>query len=212
MFSRRHAFAAALAVLVLLMVVFAPRWRNRPDLDTRAVVMQVRQLNQLATVRYTIQKVVGLREQKQPLGSESILLVIQAHVEAGIDLSGLTDEDVFRRPDGALVIRLPEPKILNISVDEKETKVWDRQKTWWTPWVPYSIDLEQRARVAGLESLKQSALEMGILKQAERNAEASIRGLLGLAGLQTVVIIPASVSGHRRECGKSVNEPVCNNV
>jgi hypothetical protein len=158
------------------------------------VVTQVRQLNQLATVRYTVQKVVGLKEPKHPVGEESILLVMQARVEGGIDLSSLRDEDVFRRPDGALVVRLPSAKILNVAVDEKETKVWDRTKTWWTPWIPYSIDLEQRARTAGLEAVRQSALEMGILKDAERNAESSIRGLLGLAGIQSVVILPAGMS------------------
>jgi hypothetical protein len=154
----------------------------------------VRQLNQLATVRYTVQKVVGIKEEKQPVGSESILLVMQARVEAGIDLSSLREQDVFHRPDGALVIRMPDAKILNVAVDEKQTKVWDRTKTWWTPWVPYNVDLERRARLEGLEAVRQGALEMGILKDAERSAESSIRGLLGLAGIKAVVILPASIS------------------
>ena len=167
---------------------------QQPDLDPQAVVAQVRRLNQLSTVRYTVQKVIGLREQKQPIGEESILLVMQARVEAGIDLASLREQDIFRRPDGALVVRLPAARILNVAVDEKETKVWDREKTWWTPWVPYSIDLEQRARVEGLESVKKAALDMGILKDAEQNAESSIRGLLGLAGVTSVVIIPGSAT------------------
>ena len=190
-----HTRTAAVLVLALAAAfLLFRRGGQKPELDARSVVTQVRQLNQLATVRYTVQKVVGLREQKDPVGSESILLVMQARVEGGIDLSGIKEEDVFRRPDGALVVRLPPARVLNVAVDENETKVWDRTKTWWTPWVPYSRDLEQRARVAGLESVKQSALDMGILKHAERNAESSIRGLLGLAGIQNVVILPAGMS------------------
>ena len=190
-----HIKKAAIFILVGVAAFFAfRRGAQKPELDTRSVVTQVRQLNQLATVRYTVQKVIGIREPKDPIGEESILLVMQARVEGGIDLAGLREEDVFRRPDGALVVRLPAAKILNVAVDEKETKVWDRAKTWWTPWIPYSNDLEQRARLAGLESVKQSALDMGILKDAERNAESSIRGLLGLAGVQTVVILPAGMS------------------
>ena len=92
------------------------------------------------------------------------------------------------------MIRLAHAQILHVSVDEKETNVWDRQKTWWTPWIPYSLDLEQRARVAGLEGIKQEALAMGILSDAERNAIASIRGLLGLVGVKTVVVIPGSAT------------------
>jgi Protein of unknown function (DUF4230) len=168
--------------------------RDGPELDPRSVVTQVRQLNQLATVRYTVQKVVGLREQKLPVGEESILLVIQARVEAGVDLSALREQDVSRRPDGVLIVRLPAARILNVAIDENETRVWDRQKTWWAPWIPYSNDLEKRARIEGLEAVQQGALDMGILKDAERNAETSIRGLLELAGAGRVVIVPGSVT------------------
>lgn len=188
---RRIGFAI---LLLAIIVVGMRKWSSKPEFDSQALVTQVRQLNQLATVRYTVQKVVGIKEQKQPVGEESILLVMQARVEAGIDLSSLSERDITRRGDGAVVIRLPGAKILNVAVDEKETKVWDRNKTWWTPWVPYSLDLEQRARREGLEIVKQAALEMGILKDAERNAESSIRALLGLAGVKNVVIVPASVT------------------
>lgn len=193
---RRHDYKWLGLLLIALGVIFliVRRPADKPELDMHAVVAQVRQLNQLATVRYTVQKVIGLREDKQYVGSESLLLVMQARVEAGIDLSSLRAEDISRRDDGSLVVRLPPAGILNVAVDEKETKVWDRQKTWWTPWIPYSLDLERQARLQGLEAVKVAAIEMGILKQAERNAAASIRGLLTLAGVPNVVIVPASVS------------------
>ena len=109
----------------------------------------------------------------------------------------------FKRPvtrdqvdvdDDSVTVRLPPAQILNVSIDEKETKVWDRQKTWWTPWVPYSKELEGRARVQGLEEAKKAALEMGILKQAQQNAESSILGLLKLTGIKNVHIVPAGIS------------------
>src|SRR5690349_16094324 len=95
---------------------------------------------------------------------------------------------------GGSVTRLPQANILHVSVDENQTKVWDRQKTWWAPWIPYSLDLEQRARMAGLEEAKQAALEMGILRQADSKATTSIRSLLTLVGVKNVVFIPASAS------------------
>ena len=184
--------ALLLASLVLFWVW--TRQPAEPALDPTAVVAQIRQLNQLATVRYTVQKVVGLEEQRQPVGSEKILLVVQASVDAGIDLAGLQPRDVSTDKDGTVTLRLPPARILNVAVDEKQTKVWDREKTWWTPWVPYSRDFEQRARIAGVDAIRQAALDMGILRQAERNAESAISTLLGLAGVRKVVVIPASVS------------------
>lgn len=188
----RTSRQVAIAAVLMIAVVVIWNWRQspRPQLDPPSVLFRVQQLSQLATVKYTVQKVVGLREEKVPVGSESILLIMQANVEAGIDLASMHSDDVTVRPDGGVVLQLPQPRILNIVIDEKETKVWDRQKTWWTPWVPYSIDLEQRARLAGLEAVKQTALQMGILGQATRNAELSIQSLLGLAGVKSVRVVP----------------------
>lgn len=185
--ARRATLAAALIIIVVAVLTWM---RQRPQLDRPDILTRVQQLNRLTTVRYTIQKVVGLTDQKYPVGSESILLIMQANVEAGIDLASMHPGDVSKQTDGTIVLRLPEPKLLNIFIDEKETKVWDRQKTWWTPWVPYSNGLEQRARLAGLATVKQTALDMGILAQAERNAETSIQGLLGLAGIKSVRFVP----------------------
>jgi hypothetical protein len=187
-------FFSAVALLISISIFWISKREGRPRIDPPYVLAQVQRLNQLATVKYTIQKVIGLTEQKQPVGSESILLIVQASVQAGIDLASLRPDDVIVRPDGTVVVRLPAAKILSVSIDEKETKVWDRQKTWWTPWVAYSLDLEQRARLAGMEAVSQAALDMGILPQAEKNAETSIRGLLGLAGVKAVEIVAANVS------------------
>lgn len=191
---RRAPILLLIVVACLAVVVWLTRDRSALRPDAPAVVAQVRQLNQLATVRYTIQKVVGVREPAYPVGEESILLVVQANVEAGVNLQSLRPDHVDVREDGTLLIRLPRAEILNAALDERETKVWDRQKTWWTPWVPYSKDLEQRARVQGLDAAKKAALEMGILRQAERNAETAIRGLLQLGGVKVVEIVPAGVS------------------
>lgn len=186
---RSIAFVAVLLLAAVLLFV-------RPDgarPDSSAVVAQIQQLNQLATVRYTVQKVVGIREPKSPVGEESILLVLQARVEAGVDLAHLGPDQVEVSGDSVLV-RLPPAQILSVSIDEGETKVWDRTKTWWTPWVPYSKELEGRARRKGLEEAKGAALDMGILKHAQQNAESSILGLLKLAGIENVRIVPAGMS------------------
>ena len=190
--SRRVLVAAG--VLLVLTMIWMAREAGRPRVDMPSILLQVQQMNQLTTVRYTVQKVIGITEQKQPVGSEAILLIVQARVEAGIDLASLRQEDVTVRVDGTVVVRLPAAKVLNVTVDEGETKVWDRTKTWWTPWAPYGLDLEQQARRAGVEAIEKAALEMGILGQAERNAETSIRGLLGLAGVKDVLVVPGGRS------------------
>lgn len=156
--------------------------------DAPAVVHEIQRLNDLVSVKYTVQKVVGLEEKKVPLGSEKILLFVQAEVLAGIDLSHLAPGDVKLLRNDQVQITLPPPKIVNIVIDDKQTKVWDRQITWWTPWVPFNPDLERQARLAARDEIEKAALQMGILDQARRNAEESIRALLQILGMKSVNI------------------------
>ena len=160
--------------------------------DAPAMLREIQRLNELVTVKYSIQKVGGLEEQKRPVGSEKLLLIVQAKVLAGVDLAALSSADVINVKTGELLVRLPAARILHVVVDEKSTKVWDRQVTWWTPWVPYNQDLERQARVAALESIRESALEMGILVDAQANARSSIRRLLEAVGIRQVSFSPAS--------------------
>ena len=154
-------------------------------LDSAAVVKEIRALNELVTVKYGIEKVVGMKEEKLPVGTESILLLVQGKVLAGVDLAELQAGDVVVSRD-VVNIRLGPPHIQEAFIDEKNTKVWDRSITWWTPWVSPDLDLEHKARLQALEDIKKAALEMGILGEARRNAEMDIRGVLQAAGVKKV--------------------------
>ena len=143
-----------------------------------SVVTQVKQLKELVTVKYSIQRVVGLREPKIPFGEESILLMVQGEVLAGVDLDNIRSSDVELSGARVATITLPPAKILHAYLDEKQTKVWDRQITWWTPWVSSDPDLEHKARLQAINDETKAALDMGIMTQAQTNAEKAIRSLL----------------------------------
>jgi hypothetical protein len=156
-------------------------------LDRPAVVKEVQQLNELVTVKYSIEKVVGMKEQISPVGTESILLLVRGKVAAGIDLAGITPGDVTAFQGDGVRIRLTPPHVQETYLDEKYTKVWDRGITWWTPWVTPDPDLEHKARMQALNDIRTAALEMGILKEARRNAEMDIREILRAFGLEKIV-------------------------
>jgi hypothetical protein len=148
------------------------------SLDSASVLIQIKQLKELVTVKYRIQRVVGLREPKVPFGEESILLMVEAEALAGVDLDRLNARDVHYTADRTATITLPAARLLHLFLNEKQTKVWDRQITWWTPWVPFDPDLEHKARLQAIDDMQHAALSMGILDQAQSNAEAAIRQLL----------------------------------
>lgn len=145
--SRRLFTCGVLLFGLTLGLIVGPRlsrsWFQATS-DSAGVLREVRLLKELVTVRYTIQKVTGLRQDAVPFGSESILLIVQAKVLGGVDLGELTERDTRIQDRHHVAIFLPPPQILHIYLDEKQTRVWDRTKTWWTPWVPYDLDLEKR--------------------------------------------------------------------
>ena len=180
--------ACLVLVLALLGLTYFNRMERQLNLASNppALLLQIQKMNELVSVKYSVQKVVGLEERKQPLGTEKLLLIVQAKVGAGIDMGRLRKVDLNRDGKGAYVVRLPEAEILYVAIDERETKVWDRQVTWWTPWVPYNVDLERQARMLATEEIKTAAINMGILAEARRQAEAAIRNLLEAFGVTDI--------------------------
>jgi hypothetical protein len=183
--------AVAVVVAVFLGLIGPAASRTTVTMDPQGLLREVKQLSELVSVKYSIQKVVGLKEEKVPFGSESLLLVIQGTVLAGVDLKEMEERDIrIERKDNAVFVRIPQARILHVYLDDKQTKVWDRRVTWWTPWVPYNPDLERKARVAAIDSMRAQAEEMGILKEARRNAEQTLQTVLQMLGRAKVTFIP----------------------
>jgi hypothetical protein len=171
------ALIIGLAGLALYYKAQYPRGVVHTTVDVPAVVRQIQRLSELVTVKYNVQKVIGLEEQKVPFGTEKVLMLVQARVLAGVDLAKLTPARVTATGH-ALQIQLPAPQILHVYLDDKETKVWDRSLSWWAVWVSPNPDLEQSARRAALLEVRVAAENMGILSNAQANAETLLREFL----------------------------------
>ena len=159
-----------------------------PRTTTGPVVVEgIQDLDQLATVRWRESVIVtresGGTELERLLVGEKVLLVAAGDVEAGVNLANLGREDV--KVNGETVaIRLPEPEILSVSLDEQKTGVYDRD------FGPLNLrpddDLVEQARAAAVDRIEQAARDEDILDQAEQNAEDSIRAFVRTLGFEEV--------------------------
>src|SRR5690242_2092674 len=115
------AIVSSCVALALLSGIFAYVHTRGPfgtrRLDSEALVVQVKQLRQLVTVKYSIQDVVGLREAKVPFGEESILLMVKGEAVAGVDLSSITPRDVRYVDKRTVIVTLPHAKIFDAILD-----------------------------------------------------------------------------------------------
>ncbi len=151
------------------------------------VVEGIRDLNQLATVRWTESVLVtresGGTQLERIFTGERVLLVAVGEVEAGVDLANLGPDDVQVEGD-RVTIRLPEPEVLSTSLDEDETSVYDRDFGLlnFRP----DDELVEEARGEAEDKIEQAAQENEILDQAESNAEDSIRSFVTTLGFEEV--------------------------
>jgi hypothetical protein len=154
------------------------------------VVEGVQDLDQLATVRWKESVIVtresGGTDLEQLVSGEKVLLVATGDVEAGVNLADLGRDDV--RVEGETVtIRLPEPEILSVSLDEEETGVYDRDFSLlnFRP----DDDLVEEARGVAVDRIEQAARDEEILDQAEQNAENSVRAFVTTLGFEEVEFV-----------------------
>jgi hypothetical protein len=154
------------------------------------VVEGIQKLDRLATARWTESVVVtkesGDSALERFLTGEKIVLVATGEVEAGVDLSVLSPDDV--EVDGKKVaIRLPEPEILSSSLDEEKTAVYDRDQGL----LRFQPDDEMvgEARRDAEKEITATAEENGILDYARSNAEGSIRAFATTLGFEEVEFV-----------------------
>jgi hypothetical protein len=156
-----------------------------------AVVQGIQRLNELATVKYTTQVLVTEEENseifRQPLPEfltgEKVLLVAVGEVEAGVDLDELEPEDVRVKGD-TVYLDLPAARILDSSLDEDKTRLYDRDRGVFK--IRGDDDLIEEARRDAVDKMVEAARENGILDKAQNNAETSISTLVTSLGYDEV--------------------------
>ena len=169
--------------------ILGPLLEERPARTATGpvVVEGVRELDQLATVRWTesvpVTRQSGGDVLERLFSGEEVLVIATGEVEAGVDLAEVGKDDV--RVEGETVtMRLPEPEILSASLDEEKTRVYDRDFS------PLNVrpddDLVEEARLRAVEKIEDTAHENGILQTAEENAEDSIRAFVTTLGFREV--------------------------
>lgn len=194
----RSRFGTTLILSLLLVIVSVAAgaglvyliW-NPTQPDEPAVVEGIQRLNELATVKYTTQVLVTEEENaeifRQPLPEfltgEKVLLVAVGEVEAGVDLDELGPEDV-RVTGDTVYIDLPAARILDSSLDEDKTRVYDRDRGVLK--FRGNDGLIEEARREAEHRMVEAARDNDILTKAQDNAEASISTLVTSLGYDEV--------------------------
>lgn len=188
------AGAAAISLLIFRMArgaveqqVAAVLKPEEKQVDLSVLVTHIRDLNRLETASMRVLHIARTAQSYKmvpnALAGDEITFLAAGDVIAGIDLSQLRQEDIWRSPDGTVNLRLPPSQILVSRVDNKESRVLTRKTGALRR---ADVDLETRARQHAEENIRAEALKKGILPLASRNAEARLADLLHTLGAEKV--------------------------
>lgn len=205
--SRNFVFIALLVAIILLAVAcrilsgFWPLWPSQSPTatpvpvsptptPTRVTIGDIRPLAELATIEY--QAVAEIQDERVPddfrqyLGvKEQVLLLAYGEVKAGFDLSRLSEEDLWS--DGTRVqLHLPPPEILSTSIDYDRTHAVFHRGTLL---MSRDIDWEGEIFETAQDSIRQGAIEAGILEDAARYGQLYFENFLRSLGFTEVQVV-----------------------
>ncbi len=166
--------------------LFNPTPTIKPD--PISIVHEVRALARLETIQYAVEKVITAETGQEFLGflfGDRLLFVAHGTVIAGVDLDKIGADDISVDDQGRATLLLPPAEIFATVLDNEKSYIYDRSKGLLTRG---DVQLESAARLAAEREIERTALEDGILDQAQVNAEAYLYRLLRSLGFPDVSI------------------------
>jgi hypothetical protein len=153
--------------------------------DTPETIHALQNLQSLATVEYTITKVVKANDNADwyKPGDRKILFTCQASVKAGVDLSAIQPDDITI--DGKEIrIHLPSPKILTVNMPPENIKLAYSEVGLFRS---DFTNAEKDALVAQAEKQIWNAGETaGIIAQAKLNTQTFMNNFLLQLGFEKI--------------------------
>ena len=153
--------------------------------DPVTIINEVQSLARLETIRYNVEKVITAETGQGTFAfllGDRLLLIAHGLVIAGIDMSKIKSEDLWL-DQGALNVRLPAAEVFVATLDNENTKVYERDTGILKRPDP---NLETNARQAAEKEILKAALEDGILDQAMTNAQLYLRWFFETLGYKQI--------------------------
>lgn len=158
---------------------------------TASILTAVRDLATLEAASFHMERVIDLRDTQRHMfglfeSQDAVLLVAAADVVAGVDLSSMRDGDIrFDRERRSAQVMLPPPVVLSARLDNERTYVHKRSTD---ALAVRAETLETRARIEAERTLRDAAIESGLLQRARSNAARTVKTLVESLGYDYVEV------------------------
>ena len=168
---------------LILLLLFSCRQKPAPA----DMVLQLKDLSELATVEYTVSKIIKASDDQAwyTVGDRKILMSCRARVKAGIDLSQLQANAI--RVDGKTVrVKLPPAKLLSVTVPPEEIRLEYEEVGLFRS--DFTAAERQALLAQGEAQIRRQVAATAIIRDAESQATIVLGNFFRGLGFETVLI------------------------
>jgi hypothetical protein len=182
-----HSKGQIIITILLLFIAFTGCSYLEKKNDPIAVLNQMQNMSDMATVEFVVSKVVKANDIPQwyEYGERKILISCKARIKAGINMREIGKDDIVI--NGKTVeLRIPYAKVISLNMDTESIK----EEYSKTDYFRSNFTNEDRfAFLAQAEKeIKESIPEMGVLVKANAYSVAFFESWLKLMGFEQVYI------------------------
>jgi hypothetical protein len=151
------------------------------------MVLQLRELNELATVEYTVSKIVKASDDQTwyKVGDRKILMSCRATIRAGINLDRLQAGDI-RVSGNSISLQLPPAQILSVNMRPEDIRTEFEEVGVFRS--DFSAAERNQLMAQGEAQIRRQAASTDILRSAETQASLLLGNFLRSLGYQEVKI------------------------
>lgn len=149
------------------------------------VLTKVEDLGKIELVRYNFKDVVEYQKAYRWLPNSKSVLIVSGEAVGCIDLGNVRAEDIVFSGDTLVTVRLPAPEICHFKVDHSQSKVFALENTYFQ-----DAELVDEGYKFAEKSIRQAAVNSGILQQTAVNADKILKPLLEAITGRQVILIP----------------------
>ncbi len=150
---------------------------------------QITDVAELGTVEYTVTKVVKASDDASwyKVGNRKILFDCTAYLKAGIDMSKFDGTKVqVNEEKKSVVVTLPQAELLAFNMPPEKAKlVYENVSTFRSN---FSAADRNHLLQLGEKNIREDVPNLGILKDAEKNASDFFKAMLGQLGFEIITV------------------------
>jgi hypothetical protein len=154
-------------------------------------ILSLKEMADLATVEYTVTKIIKANDNQTwfKAGERKILMSCEANIKAGIDI-GSVNKNNFKIDGKNVSVRLPEPKVISISIPAERIKVEYQDVGLFRD--PYTASERNQLAAQAETQIRNSIDSLGILQQAKANTSLFVSNFLKRLGYENIDITYSS--------------------